>query len=171
MTLWTEANIKTLKKLFKQGYSASQIEKKIAGSTRSAVLGKLHRLGLVRHRTINRPPKEIANRIDGRTLNHGRNTPIRLKKKPDLRIVLSAGTAAPSLDIPLMNLEPRMCRWPTSVDRPHLFCGRPWTGEFGPYCAAHKARAVAADQPKKKQKPGGRFNELKLLDHPADEAA
>ena len=43
---WTEERIEMLKKLWSEGFSASQIANELGGVTRNAVIGKVHRLGL-----------------------------------------------------------------------------------------------------------------------------
>ena len=44
---WTEERVEVLKKLWLDGFSASQIAKQLGdGLTRNAVIGKVHRLGL-----------------------------------------------------------------------------------------------------------------------------
>jgi GcrA cell cycle regulator len=43
---WTEERVETLKKMWTEGQSASQIAKELGGVTRNAVIGKVHRLGL-----------------------------------------------------------------------------------------------------------------------------
>ncbi len=43
---WTDERVETLKKLWGEGQSASQIAKELGGVTRNAVIGKVHRLGL-----------------------------------------------------------------------------------------------------------------------------
>ncbi|MBU2135314.1 MAG: GcrA cell cycle regulator, partial [Alphaproteobacteria bacterium] len=43
---WTDERVDTLKKLWQDGLSASQIAKQLGGVTRNAVIGKVHRLGL-----------------------------------------------------------------------------------------------------------------------------
>ena len=49
---WTEERIEVLTKLWAEGLSASQIAAELGGgASRNAVLGKAHRLGLVRHET------------------------------------------------------------------------------------------------------------------------
>jgi GcrA cell cycle regulator len=47
---WTDERIETLKRMWNEGQSASQIAKELGGVTRNAVIGKVHRLGLS-HRT------------------------------------------------------------------------------------------------------------------------
>lgn len=43
---WSDERISTLKKMWQQGKSASEIAEKLGGVTRNAVIGKAHRLGL-----------------------------------------------------------------------------------------------------------------------------
>ncbi len=43
---WNDDRIATLKKMWQQGKSASEIAEKLGGITRNAVIGKAHRLGL-----------------------------------------------------------------------------------------------------------------------------
>jgi GcrA cell cycle regulator len=43
---WTDERVETLKKLWADGLSASQIAGELGGITRNAVIGKVHRLGL-----------------------------------------------------------------------------------------------------------------------------
>jgi GcrA cell cycle regulator len=43
---WTDERVETLKTMWAEGKSASQIAKELGGITRNAVIGKVHRLGL-----------------------------------------------------------------------------------------------------------------------------
>ena len=43
---WTDERVETLKKLWGEGLSASQIAGRLGSVTRNAVIGKVHRLGL-----------------------------------------------------------------------------------------------------------------------------
>lgn len=43
---WTDERVETLKRMWGEGLSASQIAKELGGVTRNAVIGKVHRLGL-----------------------------------------------------------------------------------------------------------------------------
>jgi GcrA cell cycle regulator len=43
---WTDDRVETLKRMWAEGQSASQIAKELGGVTRNAVIGKVHRLGL-----------------------------------------------------------------------------------------------------------------------------
>lgn len=79
---WTDERVETLKKLWMEGLSASQIANELGdGVTRNAVIGKVHRLKLSarakpatvtpRARTTPRPP---ARRVAAPTLNSGART-------------------------------------------------------------------------------------------------
>ena len=43
---WTDERVETLKRMWNEGQSASQIAKELGSVTRNAVIGKVHRLGL-----------------------------------------------------------------------------------------------------------------------------
>ena len=63
---WTDERVETLKRMWAEGQSASQIAKELGGVTRNAVIGKAHRLGLqsrpspVKVSTISRPNRISA---------------------------------------------------------------------------------------------------------------
>lgn len=48
MAGWTEDRIALLRRLWGEGWSSSKIAKELGGVTRNAVVGQVHRLGLVR---------------------------------------------------------------------------------------------------------------------------
>lgn len=56
---WTDDRVETLKRLWAEGQSASQIAKELGGVTRNAVIGKVHRLGLS-NRTEGEEPAKPA---------------------------------------------------------------------------------------------------------------
>lgn len=51
---WTDERVETLKKMWGEGQSASQIAKELGGVTRNAVIGKVHRLGLSNRTTTSK---------------------------------------------------------------------------------------------------------------------
>jgi GcrA cell cycle regulator len=58
---WTDERVETLKAMWAEGKSASQIAKELGGVTRNAVIGKVHRLGLSnRVGGVDRPEDELA---------------------------------------------------------------------------------------------------------------
>src|SRR3954453_16165461 len=77
---WTDERVELLKKLWRDGLSASQIAKQLGGVTRNAVIGKIHRLGLSGRSAPSRPsraPKVSRPRIHRSAA--GRKAPIRLR--------------------------------------------------------------------------------------------
>ena len=55
---WTDERVETLKRMWTDGASASQIAKELGGVTRNAVIGKVHRLGLS-NRVLDAAPGEV----------------------------------------------------------------------------------------------------------------
>jgi GcrA cell cycle regulator len=140
---WNEERIEALAKMWREGLSASQVARQLGGVTRSAVIGKVHRLGIA-----------------------GRDTPTRpnvLGGRPSTRIRASAGgvrraTARPAstglraitrtvfevaATATIHTLTAHACRWPIGEpDQPGFgYCGRLRTSA-GSYCDGHAAMAV-----------------------------
>lgn len=178
LPMWPDPHVDLLRKLWGEGLSASQISFGLfkafpdAGYSRSAVIGKVHRLGLTgtglygRHaasplgdrRTYNVAPKPlkapaVARAKEQRPEHHeeaqlrlsGRDRPQRPKPPRSFTIKgdADAGTA------PLLTLGPHMCKWPIGDPQKDgfSFCGRR-RGE-GPYCAEHHKRAYASEKTRK----------------------
>ncbi len=57
---WTDERVETLKRMWAEGQSASQIAKELGGVTRNAVIGKVHRLGLSNRSEDNAAAPEAA---------------------------------------------------------------------------------------------------------------
>ncbi len=57
---WTDERVETLKKMWGEGQSASQIAKELGGVTRNAVIGKVHRLGLSNRVGATEEPEAVA---------------------------------------------------------------------------------------------------------------
>lgn len=160
MSDWTDDRIERLKTLHAKGYSASQIAKDLRQTTRSAVLGKLHRIGLAGRPTASSPRKPKAppvKRAPGQSA--GLNFQTRKFKVMGNTTVVAESKPRPSLspipasnDVPglatSLTLGPHMCKWPIGDPRDEgfTFCGQR-RGE-GPYCEPHAERARAPYQPK-----------------------
>ena len=139
---WTEDRVELLTKLWAEGLSCSQIATELRGLTRSAVIGKVHRLklpGRKEHRAEVRPAKPPRKRYR-RT---GFGTYI---KKTELIAV-----PIPAIDdfqIPLeqrktlVQLEDHHCRWPVGepAESTFFFCGADKVENI-PYCAGHARKA------------------------------
>lgn len=155
---WTDERVGTLKKLWLEGQSASQIAKQLGGGvTRNAVIGKVHRLGLSgraapsqpvraalrppRARTVQSPPSQPSapRRIEAAETPPPRPTP------PSPRVVEPElpGTAT------VLTLGAHMCKWPIGdpSTSEFSFCGRR-AGDGIPYCVEH---AKVAYQPQAKR--------------------
>ena len=150
---WTEDRVTTLKTLWLEGLSASQIAKQLGGVTRNAVIGKVHRLGLSGRATPSQPsrPAFKAPR-PARPANAGaHHAPRRIEPQPHPAPRLENYVEEPG-SATVLTLGAHMCKWPIgdpSTDS-FTFCGRR-IGDEGPYCIEH---ARVAYQPQ--QKKGGR---------------
>ena len=132
---WTPADVEQIKLLWAEGYSASQIGA-IMGHSRNAIIGKAHRLKLA---SRTRPP--AVRKPDKRTRKGDRHLRATLQKPVVDRIVKPAPRqiAEPeSLDIAVMDLDARQCRWIAGVGT-HLHCGHA-TYDRSSYCEHHYGR-------------------------------
>ena len=158
---WTDERVESLKKLWQDGLSASQIAKQLGGVTRNAVIGKVHRLGLSGRAAPSkparptfkapRPARPAAAPAAPRRVAE-QTVPVAAAPSPSpVRYVEEApGTAT------VLTLGAHMCKWPIgdpSSDS-FTFCGR--RQDEGPYCMEH---ARVAYQPVQTKKRGG-ANEL-----------
>jgi GcrA cell cycle regulator len=150
---WTEERVETLKKLWQDGLSASQIAKQLGGVTRNAVIGKVHRLGLSGRATPSKPARPLfkAPRPQ-RTVSAP--TPPRRIAEP----ALSSPSLPPAryLDeqpgsATVLTLGAHMCKWPIGdpSSEDFTFCGRR-SGQDGPYCIEHARVAYQPPQGRKK---------------------
>lgn len=156
---WTDERVETLKKLWQEGHSASQIAKTLGGVTRNAVIGKVHRLGLSGRAAPSQParpvykpakpprpavsaapaPQPVARRVSVEP------APRAVAQVPSLPVIEGPGTAT------VLTLGAKMCKWPIgdpSSDE-FTFCGRR-AAEGIPYCVEHSRVAYQPQQKKKK---------------------
>ena len=63
---WTDERITELKRLWSEGFSASQIAERLGGITRNAVIGKVHRLGLSNRAGGSAPESRTEARTESR---------------------------------------------------------------------------------------------------------
>ena len=152
---WTDERVESLKKLWQDGLSASQIAKQLGGVTRNAVIGKVHRLGLSGRAAPSkparptfkapRPARPAAAPAAPRRVAE-QTVPVAAAPSPSpVRYVEEApGTAT------VLTLGAHMCKWPigdpSSESCP--FCGR--RQDEGPYCVEHARIAYQPAQTKKK---------------------
>ncbi|MDB5447224.1 MAG: GcrA cell cycle regulator [Phenylobacterium sp.] len=117
---WTDAQIALLTQLWTQGVSASGIAAELGDVSRSAVLGKLHRLKLLKSRQAASAPR----RYEGEPAVGG-PVPVRTGS--------SAAGPGPSSTVPP---QPPRSPWKTSVFRPLAGTApRPWLCREAGECA------------------------------------
>jgi GcrA cell cycle regulator len=135
---WTDDRVETLKRLWLEGQTASQVARALGGVSRNAVIGKLHRLGLTGGRAAPARPRRIPG-TSARSPRPMRAPAPRVKASP----ALPAGfpeiePTEPGLVRDAAALRPHVCRWPIGDPQAadFSFCGRPAHGD-GPYCPTH----------------------------------
>ncbi|MEJ0062318.1 MAG: GcrA family cell cycle regulator [Alphaproteobacteria bacterium] len=146
---WTEQKIQMLRDMWGNGFSASDIAKRLGGLTRNAVIGKAHRLKLSGRPSPIRREDETAPKATGMVrarapkkimMRPGPSMPPPPPPAP-VAIVKRSAEAMKSAVAPIKTTE-RQCRWPYGDPRSQdfKFCGC-HTVEGLPYCPDH-ARAA-----------------------------
>jgi GcrA cell cycle regulator len=159
---WTDDRVTTLKKLWLDGLSASQIAKQLGGVTRNAVIGKVHRLGLSGRAAPSQPARPAF-----KAPRPARPAATTMPSAPR-RVIAAEPASLPAVaqqpSVPafraeepgsatVLTLGAHMCKWPIgdpSTDG-FTFCGR--RSSEGPYCNEHARVAYQPQQTKKKSGP------------------
>jgi len=138
---WNEERIEALTRMWREGLSASQVARQLGGVSRSAVIGKVHRLGIAGRDAPSRP-----NAMGGRPSSRARASAggVRRTSAPAPRTARAPTPTAPRVAFevaPLATihtLSEHGCRWPIGEpEEPGFgFCGRLRNGG-GSYCAGH----------------------------------
>jgi GcrA cell cycle regulator len=140
---WTEDRIETLAKLWREGYSASQVARQLGGVSRSAVIGKVHRMGLAGRDTPARPrvPDDPAPRRDRASAGGVRRVAATRPARPEGAASRTPFDAAATATI--LTLTEAGCRWPIGEpgEAGFGFCGRLKAGH-GAYCTGHAPMAT-----------------------------
>ena len=138
MSTWTPKRTQILKRMWAEGFTASQIAGELGGVTRNAVIGKKDRLGLPARRTnprtvINRPSRKPPPKakIDLSCIPD-RPTP---KSKP--KDVIMQKIRIPDDAVTLVELNDDCCKFPYG-NKNYQFCGQP-AQEGKSYCEKHRA--------------------------------
>ncbi|WP_370372911.1 GcrA family cell cycle regulator [Henriciella pelagia] len=145
---WTEERCALLKKLWAEGYSCSQIARRLGNTTRNAVIGKRIRMGLPDRLTptkpMCRPSRRAKASISKRAIpplpkvkrSTANNEP---RRRPPKRKI-----TVPEPDtkgIPFEQIDNSTCKWPLGDGPPYSFCGcKPAEGSA--YCEHHTQRAA-----------------------------
>ncbi len=163
---WNDDLDAHIKKLWEQGFSASQISARIKGKSRNAVIGRLHRIGckgrgspIVRKKPPPRKPSAPS------AVNPPSARPSPLPRPPGRASAVlfrpefesSPFVIGEELDIPLnerrtiATMTDKDCRWPIGDPR-HAdfhFCNRNKVPGL-PYCEFHARRAFQPPQPRRR---------------------
>lgn len=151
---WTDERVETLKRLWAEGLSASQIASQLGGVSRNAVIGKVHRLKLSsRGRATSaapRPKKTGQNGSGARTARSARPVTTSIgatalqarfdaepETQPSLRPVEDV-VVPMSRNLKLVELSEHTCKWPNGdpLSEAFSFCGND-SEESSPYCTYH----------------------------------
>jgi GcrA cell cycle regulator len=140
MSAWNDTRVETLTRLWREGLSASQIARSLAGGvTRNAVIGKIHRLGLAGRAKASRPG--VRARRAERPARQPRHV-ARLSPRPPpapMRTVAEEVLGPPPEGglASILTIGRRQCRWPIGEPGTEGFalCGRPVVR--GAYCGCH----------------------------------
>lgn len=160
---WDAERLEVLKHLWKNGWSAKQIAHRLGGTTRNAILGKLHRLGLsgtVSKKQLymtsidKRPERKLTRKIKltprpKQGLRRSSLTGVTMCTSPG-DVKLPYVSAAEELIVPfaerkgVLELQANDCRWPIGDPRMedfHFCNGRKMSGYS--YCEHHVQKSVA----------------------------
>ena len=164
---WTDERYEKLTTLVTEGYSASQIAtmlNEMSGDplSRNAVIGKIHRHGLVMsgtrnpasaERKANRQRKRLNRLRLVKALHQGEGESSMREKA--LAALKAEPRAKPRNEpitaeaIPLDQLTDRTCKFPLGDEMAHppfLFCGKPTVAPL-PYCAHHARLCYGTPSP------------------------
>lgn len=135
---WTMEQLDTLRRMWVEGASYTEIAIAV-GKSRNSIAGKSHRLGLPKRdmEHFRRKSAESARKRWGEPREKPKPKHFSLKRcQPKERkppMMLRVVSAPDSKPVPL--IERTGCCYPTSEEKPHLFCNEPVNS--GEYCEFH----------------------------------
>ncbi len=148
---WTDERVDLLKKLWTDGFSASQIAVRLRGVTRMAVIGKVHRLGLSGRATTVRMKSHHAGLGGKKTsaiMRERAKQQVRAKVKAEAPEFMREPFPDPVMTdvarVSFADIESGMCRFIPGDPKSGglMFCGCE-TVPGMPYCADHALRCYA----------------------------
>ena len=165
---WTEDRIEILTKLWADGLSASQIAARLGGTTRNAVIGKVHRLHLEPRKDASRGGRKKGGsysapslpkiqfdtpHVQYRTSGNAALKPVFVPVEQPVVALSIVQSVVQELNLPsvlrvdLLSLQDSMCRWPIGDPREGAFhfCGHEKKAGIS-YCAQH-ARSAFRPKP------------------------
>lgn len=151
--IWSDREIELLKKLHAELWTCSRIATRLNGKSRNAVIGKIHRLGLV----SNAGPQSCKQQRKGRPRKLRLVAPPVEAPKPKKRasdlfkfecLPLPVEDTPPAKLMAVADLEAHHCRWVYgNVGEPvHGFCGKEKVEGLS-YCLDHARKAYAPSRP------------------------
>ncbi|KFC73217.1 Global cell cycle regulator GcrA [Bosea sp. LC85] len=145
---WVDARVSLLKQLAADGLSAQLIAEQLGGVSRSAVIGKAHRLGIQLTGAIAAPPKRAVPKPTPVPVSR-RAPVIRPLPEPVVEATIK-GWPKPvgpnAVDLVGLDMT-KQCRMPlwSNAERGGLYCGEPVRSEGERWC---KACAALAYEPR-----------------------
>lgn len=164
VSTWTDERVAELVRLWTEGYSASQIARKLGGCTRNAVIGRANRMKLTARRAPSIPGMVTERKTPQRTRADLAKINRQLVQPKKIRVILNQQTfveaearepvrpASMRVFVPLEVCDPVPfgspgCKWPVSGEGADMMCcgakqrARPDRDGLSPYCAHHHAIA------------------------------
>ncbi len=166
---WTDERIALLTKLWTDGLTASQIAAALGeATTRNAVIGKAHRLGLSGRPSpvrLPRPARTAALRPSKpRPLSSPERIPLMAKSnepirarpvEPQIRSIIPMAEIPLGPSVTLLKVTDKMCKWPIGHpgDDGFRFCGSS-SRDGSPYCEGHAQMAYQPMPSKRDRRTG-----------------
>ncbi len=141
---WSDARLTRLLELWNARLSAAQIARQLGdGLTRSAVVGKLFRMGLTRESAERNAARADGARQSHRKQRTAKGRPFNPKPAP---LPPPSPCQVRPLMTGILELQPSSCRWPCAAAAETRFCGH--VKQAGsPYCPDHRRIAYDAVLP------------------------
>ncbi|MCK9549185.1 GcrA family cell cycle regulator [Aquamicrobium sp.] len=149
---WTNDKIEHLKKLHFAGLSASKIASRI-GTTRSAVIGKIHRLGIQRGTWATKAA--ARERVRRQSKPRQKRREVKMKPNPLIELLALPLPEEPKDEIArttIVDREKDQCAWIIGPSNEMKCCGAPIVpGLSSPYCIDHARRAYSLPAVERKE--------------------
>lgn len=151
---WTDERVAELVRLWTEGYSASQIARKLGGCTRNAVIGRVNRMKLTARRAPSIPgmvtERKTPKRATLAKINRALAQPNKLRVIANQQTFVEPEPRAPRAEVstrafvPLEVCDPVPfgslgCKWPVAGDGADLMCCGAKRRDESPYCHHHHA--------------------------------
>ncbi len=142
---WSEERIETLKKLWAEGYSCSEIAKIMGGITRNAAIGKVTRLGLVMRGGMPGQKKRAPTHPELQALQ------AKPKAPPMRKVTTEPVPCGPVRDFPPAGYC-RHIKDEVGGKSPWRCCGEKTSGILNPWCDFHLV-VVSGTAPTRREWP------------------